>query len=790
MNSLLYGYNDDERIVAVHQKDDRTMRVYMRNATSVTHEDAEFFPFFFLADKNLLDGFSKRHWVKMLDGSAYYQYLCVFEEWSAMWDAMRFILEKYNRYAEQKKESYSDLEEVHYYSDAVTQYLMQTGRTLFKGMTFDALHRLQLDIETYAGTSRFSNAKRSTDRIILIALSDNSGWTHIIDGKRHKEKEMLEEVVRIITERDPDVIEGHNIYNFDLPYILKRCELHNVMFSIGRDGSVPRLFDTRASYAERAYEYTAADIAGRHIIDTMLLVQSYDMTKRNMDSYGLKYAAKYFGFASEDRTYIKGDRISWYWDNDPRTLMKYALDDVNETRKLSEHLSRTTFYLTHMLPHGYGHVGRMGSAAKIESLMVREYLRVKHAVPKPSVGVQTTGGYTDIFLTGIIGPVLHADVESLYPSIMIRKQVAPASDVLNVFKELLKTLTSLRLDTKRKMNTTAEPQEKMRLDAMQSSLKVLINSFYGYLGYTRGLFNDFTQADVVTTTGQELLKRMIEFIRAKQGTVIEVDTDGIFFVPPKDVTDEQTEREFIEALSQAMPEGISVALDGRYRKMLSYKMKNYALLDYEGRMRVKGSSLISRAMERFGRSFVHQCIDCLLRDDFDGLHRIYVSVRNDILEHKLDVRDFARTEALKDPLPEYEHQVKMGRRNKSAVYEIALATGQSFKPGDYVSFYITGNEANVKTFEKCKPIAEWDPNFPDENVAYYLRRLDEFAEKFKDFFEARDFRSIFSPEDLFPFSAEGISVVTRTLASHKREEDDSIAEQAIQPNESPNDETE
>jgi hypothetical protein len=132
----------------------------------------------------------------------------------------------------------------------------------------------------------------------------------------------------------------------------------------------------------------------------------------------------------------------------------------------------------------------------------------------------------------------------------------------------------------------------------------------------------------------------------------------------------------------------------------------------------------------------------------------------------------------------------MGRRNKSAVYEIALAAGQSFKPGDYVSYYITGNEANVKTFEQCKPLAEWDPNFPDENVAYYLRRLDEFAEKFKDFFVARDFRSIFSPDDLFPFSAEGISVVTRTLVSHKREEDDSIAEQAIQPNESPNDETE
>jgi hypothetical protein len=154
------------------------------------------------------------------------------------------------------------------------------------------------------------------------------------------------------------------------------------------------------------------------------------------------------------------------------------------------------------------------------------------------------------------------------------------------------------------------------------------------------------------------------------------------------------------------------------------------------------------------------------------------------------VRDFAKTEALKDSLDEYKRQVEMGRRNKSAAYEIALAAGRSFKPGDYVSFYVTGNDPNVKTFEKCKPVSEWDPNFPDENVAYYLRRLDEFAEKFFEFFFPKDFRSIFSPDDLFPFSAKGIVVATRMLAPHKRADDDSIATQAMEIEESSDDEVE
>ena len=782
MNTLLYGHNADERIVAVHQTSDRTMRVYFREGNTVRTEDAEFFPFFFLADNSLLEGFARKHWVKKLDGSSFYQYLCAFEDWREFWEAVRFVIDRHNKRTTMELDSYTEVDALFLYADPVTQYLMQSGRTLFRGMIFEDIYRMQLDIETYTGgTHRFSNANWSSDRIILIALSDNRGWQHVIDGKKMNEKEMLQELVNIIMEKDPDVLEGHNIYNFDLPYITKRCDLHKVPFKIGRDGSVPRSFDTRSSYADRSYEYTAMEVAGRHIIDTMLLVQSYDMMKRNMESYGLKYAARYFGIASSDRTYIKGDKISWYWDNDHHSLMKYALDDVIETGKLSERLSGTTFYLTQMLPLSYGQVARMGSAAKIESLLVREYLRRKHSIPKPNIGIQTTGGYTDIFVTGIIGPVLHADVESLYPSIMIHKGVAPASDALGVFKQLLTTLTSSRLEAKRKMKRATDGEEKSTLDAMQSSLKILINSFYGYLGYGRGLFNDYAQADVVTTTGQELLRQMIEFIQTEQGTVIEVDTDGIFFVPPPSIQDEDDERKFVERLSDLLPAGIAVALDGRYRRMLSYKMKNYALLDYEGRMRVKGSSLISRSMERFGRSYVQRCIDCLLRNDIDGLHQLYNLLRNDILEHKLEVRDFARTETLKDTLQDYKREVENGRRNRNAAYEIALVTDRLFKVGDTVSYYVTGNDPNVRTFESGKPVAEWDPNFPDENTAYYIRRLDEFSEKFTEFFTPQDFRAIFSPDDLFPFSSVGLQPVTRRRLSgaHQLEKDVSETEPPI-----------
>jgi DNA polymerase I len=201
--------------------------------------------------------------------------------------------------------------------------------------------------------------------------------------------------------------------------------------------------------------------------------------------------------------------------------------------------------------------------------------------------------------------------------------------------------------------------------------------------------------------------------------------------------------------------------------MLSYKKKNYALLEYDNRIRVKGSALISRSMEQFGRTFLHQSIDHLLNNNVEGLHRLYVGYRQTLLEHGMDVRDFARTETLRDSLDAYQDEVRAGKRNKSAAYEVAMALGKPFRPGDRVSYYITGNDPSARGFENCKAAEEWDPNFPDENVPYYLRRLDEFSEKFTEFFSPSDFRAVFDAEGLFPFDPKAITLLISDVGERK-----------------------
>ncbi len=759
MNPLLYGHHPEERIVGLHQKDDQSVRLYFRNGDGITHRDELFYPFFFLADSSLLEGFGSHHWLKELEGTAHFRYVCAFESWPLLWEAVRHLIETQNRRSVTKIESYTALDSLYLLPDPLTQYLLQSGRTFFKGMRFEELNRLQLDIETYSSVpGSFGRAARSGDRIILVSLSDNSGWEELLDGRKMNEPQMLSTLARIIRERDPDVIEGHNIYEFDLPYILKRCELHGISFGVGRDGSPPGSGFGRNTSTQRPSNFPITEIAGRSVIDTYVLVRTYDQSKHVMERYGLKYAAQFFGFASPDRTYIPGERISWHWDHDPESLSRYAMDDVRETRALSSHLSGTYFYQSQMLPMTYTTVLRTGSSAKIESLMVREYLRTRHSIPRSAGGFQTTGGYTDIFSVGVLGPVVHADIASLSPSLMIRQKVTPQGDALDIFPVLLKELTDLRLEAKKEMKREKEPRERSRLDALQSSLKILIKSFYGYLGYTRGLFNDFAKADVVTIEGQRLLRMMIAFIRDADSQVIEVDTDGIFFVPPLSVRTEEEEHAFIQTLSRIMPAGIVVALDGRYQKMLSYKKKNYALLGYDARLHIKGSSLTSRSIEKFGREYIRRCIAALLNGDIQDLHAAFLDTRNRILDRAMTVGDFAKVEALGETPAEYLTAVDTGRRARGAAYEVALKMERSFKRGDKVGYYISGNELNARGFESARSVSEWDPNFPDENVAYYLKRLEEFSEKFRPFFTPQDYQHIFSPEGLFPFSATGIVI--------------------------------
>ena len=780
-NALLFGKDSEELITGIHQLSDNKVRLYIRKGDSVTSRDDDFFPFFFLSERSLLDGFvtpgQEKFWLIKLQGNNFYRFLAIFKNQKSCRSALDYVAERSSNENESDGGFSGNL--TYSRGDAVTQFLLQTGKTLFKGMVFEDLYRMQLDIETYFKPEKSTNSKVSIgkDPIIIISLSDNRGWEQVIHSRDTSEKELLLELIKIIQLKDPDVIEGHNIFSFDLPYIQRRCELHGIEFRIGRDGSVPRTYQASIRFAERSIDYPFYDIAGRHVIDTFFLVQNYDVAKRSMPGYGLKTAAKFFGFASPDRTYVQYNEIADLWDNNPDRLIAYALDDVRETRKIAALLSGSNFYMTRMMPYTYAQTSRMGPAAKIEALLVREYLNEKHSLPKPEIGQQHMGGFTEVFLKGILGPVVYADVESLYPSIMLSYNICPKSDERRIFPKILTDLKDLRFNAKNKAKQEKEKGNTSvadNYDAMQSSFKILINAMYGYLGYGIGIFNDYEEADRVTTTGQEIARRMIKEFEHRGCKVIEVDTDGILFVPPAHITTEQHEISLVHEVSAVMPKGITIGYDGRFRKMISYLKKNYALLGYDGSFKLKGSSLISRSGEKFGRDFIRSGFEKLLEEDIEGLHDLYVSYKNMIVNHDWSIEDFSRTETLKSSIDQYSLDIESGKRARSITYELVLRKKLSVNKGDRITYYVSGSGMQSSNYDKGRLADEWDSSIPDENTQFYLKRLDEFTQKFLPFFKPQDFSSIFSSDTLFSFTPEGIELIKEIRHKETESIDDDV----------------
>lgn len=726
-NEVLFGADRTEGIVAAELAG-RFIRLFIRSKDGVFFRDDPFHPFVLLEQPALLAGFPCGYTIESLTGSGEFKHMAVFGSWRDCMAARDFLAKRSGKPPSARDVPYL------YLSDPVHQHLLKSGKTLFKGTEFTSIGRLALDIETYCAEGfEFSNPQREEDRIISIAVMDENGYAEVLSGHDMTEAAMLERLSEIIRERDPDVIEGHNLFRFDLEYIRVRAERHRIRLRWGRDGSEPRVHPSRFSIAERTIDYPRWDIFGRHIIDTYFLLLIYDISAREMESYGLKAAARHFGLTAPDRVYIEGNEISRSFDTDPASLARYNLDDVRETLALSRLLSHSYFLQTSMFPYSYQNCLIRGNATKINALFLREYLRQGVAIPKSGAGGSFEGGYTDVLGYGVVGPVVHCDVASLYPSILISYRLTPANDSLCLFFPLLKELREFRLKAKRLARSEADPFRRDYYQALQQAFKVLINSFYGYLGSPLHNFSDVALAAEVTRLGRETIKTMLAWLVERGAQPVEVDTDGIYFIPPSAVATAEKEELLVRELSQSLPGGIEVELDGRYRAMFSYKIKNYALLGYDGKMTVKGSGLRSRGIEKYLRAFMEEIIRLLLAGEGGKVDAVYREYTQKLRDHEFDISWLAKSETLGESPAVYREKVRAGKRNPAAAYEIAIKSPRDFRAGDQISYYISGRRKGVTAYEYCRPIADYDPSHPDENTDYYMDKLKQLYKKFARF---------------------------------------------------------
>jgi DNA polymerase, archaea type len=724
---LVAGHDPEEGLVACEHlpgHDGDAVRLFRREASgALSVRDEPFEPFLWVEDEELggsLPGGTVEPLAPGADLAA-----CVrFAGWKALDRAARELRAKTGRAAADRDAPWFMI------TDPVQQYLMRSGKTLFKGCAFEDLRRCALDIETDTAEGfEFSNAEREEDRILAIGLWDGreEPETFLIEGD--DEARLIRRAIAALAARDPDVVEGHNIFGFDLPYLRERARRHRVPLTLGREDRTPEFRPGRFTAGDRTQNYLRASLWGRAVADTYFLAQLYDLAQRALPGYGLKEVARTLGLSPDGRVYLEGGEIRRVFREDPERVRAYLADDLRESVALAGRLLPIYFAQAQVLPMTLQHAAVRGNASKIDALLLREALREGASIPRPDEPRAFEGGYTDLFMTGVARPVHHCDARSLYPSIMLAERLGPASDTSGVFLRLLDALRTFRLEAKDAMRRARGDADRARLDALQNTFKILINSFYGYLGFAQARYSDFAAAERVTARGREILRIMLDAIRSQGGEPVEVDTDGVYYIPPGGGRPGPEQDRFRAAVAAALPEGIEIEFDGEYEAMFSHRMKNYALRESGGNLIIKGAGLKSRGLEPYLRDYIREWLDCTLdgrAEEIPDLTRRYAdAIRN----RTWPIQRLARSERLQDAPARYAERVKGKGRGRNAAYELALASGRRYCAGDLVSYYVTGERKSVPVHANAKLVSEWNPDQRDENIAYYLARLDDLIER-------------------------------------------------------------
>lgn len=631
------------------------------------------------------------------------------------------------------------------------QYLVATGRTYFHGLAFDQLHRLQFDLETMG-------LDPARDRIFMVAIRYPDGATEVLEAHGPgdaAEADLLRRLMAAVQAADPDVIENHNLHGFDLPFVARRAQRLRVPVVLGR---LPLGLRERAAQrgmvqngdSGRRVRFVAP---GRELIDTLDATIRYDFATRELPGHGLKAVARHLGVAAPDREYVPGSQIYTTWLRDPERVRRYAEDDVEEVASISRLLGGAAFALARMAPRRYERLADAGPATGvIDPLLVRAYLRAGAALPahRRGDGTPHSGAALHLFATGVAWRVVKADVASLYPSLMRAFRIGPARDHLGALLALVDRLVEQRLAAKQR-GREAPPgsPERNTHEALSAAMKLVVNSAYGYLAAGGELtrFADVHAANEVTRRGRETLGLMCRELAARGVTLLEADTDGVYFAVPETWTEED-ERRVVAEVAALLPPLVQLEFEGRYAAMLSHEPKNYALLGYDGTLMLKGVAFRSSRAEPYGEAFLRRALLRLFAADVTGVRQAYLETLDALRRRELPTHDVSSRVRLTKAPARYA-ETRESRREHA--YEALLAGGRTaWRVGDKVRVYRTqaGGAAVAPQVEE----GEADPR--DYDVDHYARVLrDNFASRLARALTPTDFAAVFAdPHQLSLFA--------------------------------------
>ncbi len=604
-----------------------------------------------------------------------------------------------------------------------------------------------VDIEVYNP----KGAPRSKqDPIIMVSMVTSDGMEKVltwkpVEGEAYvetlsNEKEMLLRFAQLVQEGDYDVIVGYNTDNFDFPYIKDRVKKLGISLPLGRLNAELEV-SRRGALPE-------ARIRGRAHVDLYPIVRRHV----KLNSYVLESVVEELLGIKKEK--IDGDKLFTYWDKGGENLAmlaRYSLEDARVTLFLAEKFLPLYYELAVIVGQSLNDVARMTSGQLVEWLLMRFATPRGELIPNHPAGEEYAarasasyvGGYVREPKRGLVENIAVFDFRSLYPSIIVSHNIDPSTLIIGnceenrapgldycfsldkegFIPEILKGLIQRRAEIKQQMKQVDEDKRRM-LSVAEKALKILANSFYGYMGYPRARWYRRECAESVAAFARMYIKQVMRI--AEEDFKLEVvygDTDSLFVVIPPEKR--ELAREFLRKVNASMPGMIELEFEGFYKRGLFVTKKRYALLSEEGKMVVKGLEFVRRDWAPIARETQREVLRILLEEaNPEKAAKLVRDVIKRIRERRVTLEDITIYTQLTKRIKSYkslEPHVVAAQKLKERGREVA--------PGMIIGYIITRGTKAIS--HRALPVEfakleDYDPDYYiDNQILPAIQRIFE-----------------------------------------------------------------
>ena len=580
---------------------------------------------------------------------------------------------------------------------------------------------LAFDIETYNPSKAVMPDKNP---IIMVAFYGDN-YKKVITWKRFKtdldyiefvesEVKLIERIKAVIEEYKPDILTGYFSDGFDFPYIRTRASKYKMKLDLGLDYSELKISKNET-----------AKVNGIAHVDVFKFVKRVMRIDLNTDSFGLNAVAA--ELLNEKKIDVDLDKLAEVWDKGTDEIgeyCKYNLHDAVLTYKLCEKMLPSIIEFVKIVGLPVYDINRMGFSQLVEWYLLKQAPSYNEIAPnKPNyneIGKRKMLTYRGAFVyepePGLYRNITVFDFRSLYPTIISSHNISPA--MLNCEcckdKEVTPTEEKYWFCTKKKGFIPAMIEElitrRMRikemikkeknvfLEARSNSLKLLANSFYGYLGFYAARWYSIECAKSVTAYGRFYIQKVIDKAKAEGFKVLYSDTDSIFL--SLDGKSKEDAEHFSEAINVELPGLMELEYEGFYPSgiFVSAKVgpfgakKKYALISEDGTIKIKGFETVRRNWSIIAKEVQENVLNIILKENNKEKAFEYVKKTiNDLRDKKIELDKVIITTQLQKEISEYDAvgpHVAIAQKLKNK--------GVVVGPGSMISYVVTQGKDRIR----------------------------------------------------------------------------------------------